>query len=270
MVSRSDNEKSKAEKRVSDSVLFFIFILVHTIGIRRSSVEMIMKKWKYMVGIILLLGTIIACQKAGAYMLNQIQTKADTGEEKEKITIVIDAGHGSTDPGKVGINDVLEKDVNLLIAKQLNECLELKGITVVMTREDDSSMADSKSADLSARVRLINQTKPNLAVSIHQNSYTSESVKGAQVFYHKNSEEGKAAAEILQETLLQVDPKNNRQAKADTNYYLLKNTEVPLVIVECGFLSNSEEADKLKTEEYQNQIAEAICTGIVKYLENYK
>lgn len=227
-----------------------------------------MKKWKYLVGILLLLGAVILCQKTGNYLLSTIETKADAKKIEDKKTVVIDAGHGSSDPGKVGINDVLEKDVNLIIAKQLKKFLKERGIEVVMTRTEDAALADSKGEDLKKRVELINENQPNLAVSIHQNSYTSSNVKGAQVFYYKDSEEGKAAAEILQEALRGIDTENHRQAKADASYYLLNHTEVPLVIVECGFLSNPEEAEKLNTEEYQKKIAEAICSGLLKYLQS--
>lgn len=229
-----------------------------------------MRKWKYVIGIILFLGVIWVCQKAGTYMLESIETKADaTSEdvlETNELSVVIDPGHGSSDPGKVGTNDILEKDINLKIAGKLKELLIAEKIDVVMTREDDSGMADSKVEDLKARVSLINEKKPDLAVSIHQNSYQTSEVKGAQVFYFTHSTEGESAAGILQETLREIDPENHRQAKANTSYYLLKKTEVPLVIVECGFLSNPEEAGKLNTDEYQEQMAEAICKGVKRYL----
>ena len=104
-------------------------------------------------------------------------------------------------------------------------------------------------------------------VSIHQNSYPEESVKGAQVFYYGQSKEGKKLAETLQQALIdQLDPKNHRQAKANESYFLLKKTPSPTVIVECGFLSNSEEAALLITEEYQKKVAEAVKIGILECL----
>ena len=96
---------------------------------------------------------------------------------------------------------------------------------------------------MKARVAVINETAPVLAVSIHQNSYHQEGVKGAQVFYYTHSEEGKKAAELMQEALLVLNTENNRKAKANDTYYLLKRTEAPTIIVECGFLSNWEEAE---------------------------
>ncbi|MDD3404361.1 MAG: N-acetylmuramoyl-L-alanine amidase [Hespellia sp.] len=180
--------------------------------------------------------------------------------------VIIDPGHGGSDSGKVGVNQVLEKDINLVIAQRLKQLLEQQKVEVQMTRESGESIADSKMEDMCARVDMINRSEANLAVSIHQNSYTAESVHGAQVFYHTSSKEGKEAALILQEALKQLDPGNTRQAKADSSYYMLRKTERPVVIVECGFLSNWEEAEKLETEEYQIKIAEAVCSGIITYL----
>ena len=192
--------------------------------------------------------------------------------EKKEYTVVLDAGHGSSDSGKVGINGVLEKDINLSISKK-KKYLEKKGICVIMTRNKDESLAEGENGnrkvqDMKARVKRINDTKPDLAVSIHQNSYHEESIHGAQVFYYEHSESGEKDARILQEALLAVDPDNTRQVKANTTYYLLKRTEVPILIVECGFLSNQEEAEKLASEDYQKEIAKAIANGIESCLKD--
>lgn len=193
--------------------------------------------------------------------------------EKKEYTVVLDAGHGSSDSGKVGINGVLEKDINLSISKKTKKYLEKRGIRVVMTRDKDESLAEGENGnrkvqDMKARVKRINDTKPDLAVSIHQNSYREESIHGAQVFYYEHSESGEKDARILQEALLAVDPDNTRQVKANTTYYLLKRTEVPILIVECGFLSNQEEAEKLASEDYQKEIAKAIANGIESCLKD--
>lgn len=193
--------------------------------------------------------------------------------EKKEYTVVLDAGHGSSDSGKVGINGVLEKDINLSISKKTKKYLKEKGIRVVMTRDKDESLAEGENGnrkvqDMKARVKRINDTKPDLAVSIHQNSYHEESIHGAQVFYYEHSESGEKDARILQEALLAVDPDNTRQVKANTTYYLLKRTEVPILIVECGFLSNQEEAEKLASEDYQKEIAKAIANGIESCLKD--
>ena len=106
-------------------------------------------------------------------------------------------------------------------------------------------------------------------MSIHQNSYPSAKVHGAQVFYYKDSEQGKRLAALLQDSLREkVDPDNHRQIKENTNYYLLKKTTLPIAIVECGFLSSPEEAEMLTQEEYQDRIAWAVCLGILQYLNS--
>lgn len=208
-----------------------------------------------------LAGIIFLSQTAGERLYEQVSGKADAGN-----LVVIDSGHGGKDPGKVGVNGVNEADVNLKIAQKLKKILEAQGVTVIMTREDEGSLAGSKSEDMQKRVSIINEKKPALAVSVHQNSYSSEEVHGAQVFYYTNSAEGGKAARIMQEALLDVDGDNKRKEKANDTYYMLKRTDVPVIIVECGFLSNRAEADLLVTEEYQDWLAEAIAKGILEYM----
>lgn len=187
--------------------------------------------------------------------------------------VVIDAGHGGIDPGKVGVNDALEKEINLSIAMRLKDLLEQNDITVVMTRDEDKDLASEnatnrKNEDLKARVQLIANTAPVAVVSIHQNSYPEEDVEGAQVFYYSNSEDGKLLGTIIQNKLKEEINKNNhRIAKANKDYYILKRSTSPTVIVECGFLSNYKEAELLVTEEYQEKLAFAIHLGILQYIK---
>ena len=187
--------------------------------------------------------------------------------------IVVDAGHGGFDSGKVGIGNILEKEINLAIARKVQENLEAAGIEVVMTRESDQGLYDEneenkKQQDMKKRCEMINESGADLAVSIHQNSYTEEYVCGPQVFYYETSQKGKELAQILQETLNEkLDIARPREIKADNTYYILKRTQIPTVIAECGFLSNTEEAEKLTSEEYQEQVAEAVCEGILQYLK---
>ncbi len=193
--------------------------------------------------------------------------------KEQRDCIVIDVGHGGFDSGKVGVNGELEKDINLQIALKLKETLEKQGISIIMTREDDKGLYDEdasnkKAQDLQRRCDLINEKKPLITISIHQNSYTSPEIKGAQVFYYTNSTESQKLAEIIQETLIkQADPENHREAKPNDSYYLLKRTSSVIVIVECGFLSNPDEAAKLSDENYQQKIVDAICQGVFTYLE---
>lgn len=174
----------------------------------------------------------------------------------------------------MGINKANEKDINLSIALMLQELLEKQGINVVMTREDDEGAGEpggGKVEDMRSRCALIDESDPVCTVSIHQNSYHEEEIKGAQVFYYTHSDEGKKIAQCLQESLAEgLDKTNKRQAKANDSYYLLCRTKAPTVIVECGFLSNWEEAQLLVTEKYQKKVAKAVCSGIMEYLEKEK
>ena len=180
--------------------------------------------------------------------------------------------HGGSAPGKIGVNKSLEKDINLQIALQVKEKLEKNKIKVVMTRVDGESLsstdaANHKADDMKKRVKIINESDASIAVSIHQNSYPAEEVKGAQVFYYTHSEEGKKMAEIMQENFRLANPSNKRQAKENSTYYMIKKTKIPTIIVECGFLSNWEEAELLNSPEYQDKMAQLICDGIVKILQ---
>ncbi len=205
---------------------------------------------------------------------NQIvEVNSDRVEEKP-ITIVIDPGHGGRDPGKVGVNNALEKDVNMSIALKLKNLLEHNDIKIIMTREEDIGLysegdSNKKRADLIARVDIIKENGADLAVSIHQNSFTEEYVKGAQVFYHSKSQQGKLFAEIMQAQIVKtIADGNHRKAKPNNNYYMLTKTECPLVIVECGYLSNIREAALLVNEDYQEKMAYAIHLSILRYINH--
>lgn len=187
--------------------------------------------------------------------------------------IVLDPGHGGFDPGKIGIGNVLEKDINLSVACRVQEYLTAAGVQVIMTRQEDQALSgeetdNKKVRDLKERIRIIEENAPVAAVSIHQNSYPEEYVHGAQVFYYVNSVEGKKLAQKLQDRLIQeADPENTRQIKDNNSYFLLKKTKAPLVIVECGFLSNEREAEKMQSDDYQDAVAWAVYLGIMDYLE---
>lgn len=217
--------------------------------------------------VLLVISALFVGKTVGRYVASDKVNQKIMGQ-----TVVIDAGHGGNDPGKIGVNQCKEKEINLKIAEKVRKRLEEAGVTVKMTRTSDAvadtaDVGNHKIEDMKERVRLINETKPALAVSIHQNSYTGESIRGAQVFYFTHSQSGKSAAEIMQERLRKFDPDNKREAKANNTYYMLKKTEPATIIVECGFLSNWEEAEKLVTDDYQEKIAEVICGGIFEILE---
>ena len=183
-----------------------------------------------------------------------------SGNIKADQVILVDAGHGGVDSGMVGIGGLKEKGINLDIAMKLKTILEKKGLAVVMTREEDKGLYENgtknmKAQDLQNRIEQIRKYEPVLSVSIHQNSYSDPGVKGPQVFYYEDSEGGKELALAIQE---------NR------TYYLLKRSPGVINIVECGFLTNPEEAALLQTEKYQRKVAEAVADGIVTYLKKQK
>lgn len=196
---------------------------------------------------------------------------ANTVPSNTDFTVIIDAGHGGFDSGKVGNDGTLEKDLNLEIAKKLERLLTAADVRVLMTRTEDVALSPegkgAKQQDLQKRVEFMNQSNADCVVSIHQNSFPEETIKGAQVFYYTPSEEGRNLSSILQKQLVRcADPKNHRLEKANNTYYLLKNSTPPTVIVECGFLSNPEETKKLVDDAYQQTLAWAIHLGILQYL----
>lgn len=211
----------------------------------------------------------VASSDAGEHLAAVV---SEAVNPKETV-IVIDAGHGGVDPGKVGTAGTLEKDINLAIAFELKTLLEESGIKVVMTRETDTGLysenaTNKKREDMEERVRVIRSADPALVVSIHQNSYPSADCKGAQVFYYKDSEKSKALAETIQQSFLTVlADGNTRQAKANGDYYLLRKAPCTIVIAECGFLSNPTEEALLATGEYQKKVADALYQGVLRYLE---
>ena len=198
-------------------------------------------------------------------------SNASGGETK--LRVVIDPGHGGNDPGGIGVSGVLEKDVNLSVALFLKANLEAQGFEVIMTRDTDKALYSSESStnkkkeDLAKRIEIITEAKPDFVLCIHQNIFTDAKYSGAQVFYYQDSEEGARLASCLQNQLIAgVDPENTRVPKSNMNYFMLKNSPAPIVIVECGFLTNTEEEAKLGTEEYQRKLAWNIYLGTMHYI----
>lgn len=196
---------------------------------------------------------------------------------EEKPTIVVDAGHGGEDGGAVGINGVVEKDVNLAIATALAEDLKANHFSVIMIREGDytvgdpslSTVAERKRSDTLNRVRLVEEAGECLLVSIHQNKFSQSQYSGAQMFYSPHNPESALLAESIRQSVVSsLQPENTRMNKeAGQEIYLLDHCQVPGVLVECGFLSNPQEADLLMQESYQKDMAAAIYNGIVDFLD---
>lgn len=226
-------------------------------------------KIETIMGILLLVMVFGISREAGIMAVGQ-----RTVSRKGNPVVAIDIGHGGNDPGKVGVDGSLEKDINLQIAKRLKAYLESSDVEVVMTRDDDTGLynasdSNKKMADMRKRCEIINEATPDLVISIHQNSYHQEAISGGQVFYYKSSEKGKQLAEIIQKRFDYVLGEDNRRAaKANDNYYLLLHVKQPIVIVECGFLSNWNEAAKLNSEEYQDKLAWTIHMGVMEFLNN--
>ncbi|MDR3344821.1 MAG: N-acetylmuramoyl-L-alanine amidase [Oscillospiraceae bacterium] len=187
---------------------------------------------------------------------------------------VVDAGHGGPDGGAVGADGTLEKDINLAIAVRVRDFLRAFGCEVVMTREDDRSIHSSdaktirqqKVSDIHNRTDLVNDTKGAVLVSIHQNKFPAAAEKGTQVFYSPNNPQSRALALKIQERVTKLlQPENTRKTKpAGNNIYILTYAKAPAVMVECGFISNPGERDKLKSAEYQGKIAFAIADAVLE------
>ena len=190
-------------------------------------------------------------------------------------TIILDAGHGGFDGGASASDGTVEKDINLQISQKICAMLRLNGYNVIMTRDKDSGTEDDESvaiakrkkSDLSNRLQLMKDNTDAIFVSIHLNKFTTSAANGAQVFYTKNYKEAYDLANCVQQSIKTlIQPENTRVVKQGTSStYLLKNAATPAIIVECGFLSNKAELEKLKDEEYQTQMAFAIVSGIMDF-----
>ena len=212
------------------------------------------------------------------YFAGERITSADAGKDtaampKDEITVIIDAGHGGRDGGASTEDGVLEKHLNLAVAKKVQALLSCVNVNVVMTRENDIMLADEDSShkkrdDLNARLHMADAYENCVFVSIHMNKFPVAKYSGLQVYYSKNNEESRWLAEVIQAKAGEfLHGGNSRTVKAaDDSIYILHNIKVPAVLVECGFLSNPEEAALLQTEAYQNKLAALICASVLEYL----
>ncbi len=184
-----------------------------------------------------------------------------------KGTVVIDAGHGGFDGGAKGISGVNEDGLNLLISKKLQTLFDKNGYEVIMTREDENAVGDTKDKDMARRREIIAESGADIVISIHMNKFPSASVSGPQVFYYEKSAEGETLAKLIQQELIKaLDPPKVRVEHPE-DYYILCSGDCPAVIVECGFLSNEREEALLLTDDYQNECAKAIYRGADAYME---
>lgn len=192
-------------------------------------------------------------------------------------TVVLDAGHGGIDSGCVSVNGAEEKDINLSILLKLRDMLKVSGYDVIVTRDSDRSIHDigitglgnQKKSDMENRLKIINSCDNAVFISIHQNQFTDPKYSGAQTFYYVENPESYELAETMREAFLRLQPANQRETKPVTNeLYLLKNSKHPSVMVECGFLSNPDEASLLESDVYRSEVAFTIMTGICEYINS--
>lgn len=217
-----------------------------------------------------------------AYIGNSFPSVKDiphvnAGVEDSYPVIIIDAGHGGEDGGAIGNNGVIEKDLNLSIARDLRDMLISCGYTVIMTRDGDKMLYDpnsdykgrKKALDLAERVKIANSYENSIFISIHMNSFPQEQYSGLQVYYSKNSPLSKDLADNIQ-TLIRdsLQPNNDRKTKqAGSNIFVLDRISDPAVLIECGFLSNPNECAELSKKEYRQELALGIFSAITKYLD---
>lgn len=197
-------------------------------------------------------------------LLFGIVEKKDTGIKEEIYTILIDPGHGGRDNG-ASINDVLEDEINLAISNKLFEKLISKNYVCYITRTGDYDLSkenskNHKNEDLKKRVEYINTLDIDLFISIHLNTYASSDVFGPMVYYKNNDDISKNIALKVQENLNSLT--NQKKVITKGDYYLFNYTNVPGILVECGFLSNEIEREKLQKNDYQELISNAIYSGI--------
>lgn len=194
-------------------------------------------------------------------------------------TVIVDAGHGGDDGGAIGIDGTVEKDINLDIALKLEKILKFYGFNVIMTRTQDvmtcddglDSLRKRKISDIHNRFELMRKNPDAIFISVHQNKFEDSSQHGTQVFYSGNDERSKELAEAIQTSItLTLQRENDRVVKkSGSGIYLLYHAKIPTVLVECGFISNSDEVKKLKDESYRMKLAILIADGLLKYLSNH-
>ena len=209
---------------------------------------------------------------------SEVFSDSVSASAEELPLIIIDAGHGGEDGGTQSADGTLEKTVNLAISLKINDILKKSGYRTLMTRdgdymiydEDSSTQRQKKVSDIHNRMKLVDESGECILLSVHQNYFTESKYDGTQVFYSKNNSGSKLLAQEIQDSVVEaLQPENTRQIKeSGTDIYLLYHSDVPSVMVECGFMSNAAEAEKLKDGEYQLKMAQAIVDGLESYIES--
>lgn len=210
----------------------------------------------------------------------KLADQAEKSRKGNRPTVVLDAGHGGEDGGAVGIDGTYEKNVNLAVAMRVRDLLEASGYEVITTRDEDRAIYDDgagtlrqkKKSDLKNRLEIMksNSGEKTIFLSVHQNKFPDSKYFGSQIFYSRNDPGSRELANYVRESIVGlIQPENTREIKpAEKEIYLLHNASVPAAVVECGFLSNPEEARKLNDPEYQDKMAFCIFCGVINYFTN--
>ncbi|MBR1747285.1 MAG: N-acetylmuramoyl-L-alanine amidase [Clostridia bacterium] len=227
------------------------------------------------------LTTVIVVVAALVFSVAAIAIGATWSEEvpasspQKRIKVVLDAGHGGIDAGVVGQNGTKESDFNLAMTFVLKDLLTQSGCLVVLTRSDENGLygdvdKNFKRADMKKRKEIVQSADPDILISVHANKYPSSDRRGAQVFFDDFCPAGRDLAASIQDQFNTLNARHvgRTYSALAGDYYMLKLTRAPSVIVECGFLSNPEDEALLNDENYRRQLAEAIACGVKEYLSN--
>ena len=233
-----------------------------------------MSGWIHLRKLAPIYGCVLAFFLLMATLSSTVTTYVSQNQKPERThCIVIDAGHGTPDGGATSCTGALECTINLQITKRLDDIMHLLGYKTLMTRSDDNSIftygntiASKKVSDIKNRVNIVNCTENAILISIHQNHFTDGRYSGAQVFY-ADTPGSEDLGSVVQKSLIQyVDPNNNRAPKKASGIYLMEKINCPGILIECGFLSNPEEATLLEDEMYQKHLSSAIAASVGKYI----
>ena len=231
-----------------------------------------MKKLKIRFFVLLYCGVFIGAVSLCQLASSSVTVLKESEPVQNRTVIIIDAGHGGIDGGATSCTGIPESHINLQISLRLNDLVRLLGFETKMIRKTDTSVytegntiAAQKVSDLKQRVKMVNETKNAVLVSVHQNTFLDSRYSGAQVFY-ANDDTSRELAKVMQADLISnLNPGSKRQCKSSDGIYLMQNIQRPGVLIECGFLSNPEEEANLQTAEYQKQIASVVATCISRF-----
>ena len=222
---------------------------------------------------------IVAFSAFLSFALRHLSIRGDYLETDASVLeriIILDPGHGGEDCGAIGVSGIYEKDLNLQMARCVGELLEKEGYLVVYTRQEDKLLYGEdenikgirKISDLKNRCKIAEAYPDAIFVSLHMNSFGNSKYSGLQVYYSENDGRSTVLAESVQNKVRDlIQPDNNRKTKKGDGIYVLENISTPAILIECGFLSNPEECEKLSEKEYQNRLSFSIVCGIIEYME---